>query len=278
MNRTSILLPAIALLFAACGEQQAPAPEAAVENPTPADNSRTSLDWAGTYSGTVPCADCEGIATRLTINDDGTYEMQTQYLAKSDELFVAEGSFEWQEDGNHIVLIALEGAPMIYQVGENHLRQRDMEGKPITGDLADNYVLRKAMRPAVMAARTSTEPVKPALEGPRWNLVELMGKPVPPATEPRGEAYIVFDAQEKRAFGNAGCNRFFAGYELDEAAGRLRFSKAGSTMMACPDMSVEDAFHKALVQVDNYSIGEDGRLSLNRAKMAPLMRFEAVDR
>jgi heat shock protein HslJ len=277
MTRTSILLPAIVLLFAACGGQQAPSPEPAVENPTPADNSRNSLDWAGTYSGTVPCADCEGIATLLTINDDGSYVLQTQYLGKSDELFVAEGQFDWQEDGNHIVLLGIENGPSIYQVGENHLRQRDMEGKPITGDLADNYMLRKAMPPVAMAARMSTEPVKPTLEGPRWKLVELMGRPVPPADEARGEAYIVFDAQTKRAHGNAGCNRFFAGFELDEAVGRLRFSKAGSTMMACPDMSVEDAFHKALLQVDNYAIGEDGRLSLNKARMAPLLRFEAVE-
>lgn len=276
MNRPSILAPAFALLLAACGGQQAPAPEPAPENPTPADNSRTSLDWAGTYSGTVPCADCEGIATRLTINDDGTYVLQTQYLGKSDELLVKEGAFSWKEDGNHIVLQGIESGPSIYQVGENHLRQRDMQGNPITGELADKYVLRKAVPMAAMAARMSAEPAKPALEGTHWNLVELMGKPVPPA-EPRQQAHIVFDAQEKRAFGNAGCNRFFAGYELDEAAGRLRFGKAGSTMMACPDMSVEDAFHKALAQVDNYSIGEDGRLSLNKAKMAPLMRFKAAE-
>lgn len=277
MTRTHLLIPAMALLFAACGGQQAPAPEPAPENPTPADNSRTSLDWAGTYSGTVPCADCEGIATRLTINDDGTYVLQTQYLGKSEELFVAEGGFTWQDDGNHIVLQALEGAPLIYQVGENHLRQRDMEGKPITGESADNYVLRKAMPGMAMAARMSADAPRPALEGPRWNLVELMGKPVPEADNPARAAHIVFDAAEKRAAGSAGCNRFFASYELDEANGRLRFSKAGSTMMACPDMSVEDAFHQALEQVDNYTIGEDGRLSLNKAKMAPLMRFEAVD-
>ncbi|MCW5899835.1 MAG: copper resistance protein NlpE N-terminal domain-containing protein [Flavobacteriales bacterium] len=271
-----ILLPITAIaILAACGGQQAPAPEPAPEDPTPADNSRTSLDWAGTYSGTVPCADCEGIATRLTIHSDGTYVLQTQYLGKSDELFVKEGAFDWKEDGNHIVLQGIENGPSIYQVGENHLRQRDMSGNPITGELADNYVLRKAMPMAAMAARMSTEPVKPALEGTHWNLVELMGKPVPPPAEPRQQAHIVFDAQEKRAFGHAGCNRFFAGYELDEAAGRLRFSKAGSTMMACPDMSVEDAFLKALAQVDNYSIGEDGRLSLNKARMAPLMRFAA---
>lgn len=273
---TTTSLPAalaVALLFVACGSQDPTTPDTAPENPTPADNSRTSLDWAGTYSGTAPCADCEGIATRLAITDKGTYVLQTQYLGKSNELFVTEGDFVWQADGNHIVLQGIESGPSIFQVGENHLRLRDMEGKAITGDLADKYVLHKAMPPVAMAVRMSTEPARPALEGTHWNLVELMGKPVPPPAEPRQQAHIVFDAQEQRAFGSAGCNRFFAGYELDEDNGRLRFNKVGSTMMACPDMSVEDAFHKALVQVDNFSIGEDGRLALNKAKMAPLMRF-----
>jgi heat shock protein HslJ/uncharacterized lipoprotein NlpE involved in copper resistance len=275
MERSSTLLLAPALLFAACVGRQAPAPEPAPANPAPADNSRTSLDWAGTYSGTVPCADCQGIATRLTINSDGTYVLQTQYLGKSDELLVTEGSFTWQDDGNHIVLQGIGSGPSIYQVGENHLRQRDLQGRPIEGELADNHVLHKVMPRATMAARMSADAPKPPLEGTHWKLVELMGKPVPGADHPARAAHIVFDAREKRAAGSSGCNRFFAGYELDEATGRLRFGKAGSTLMACPDMSTEQAFHKALEQVDNYSIGDDGRLSLNRAGMAPLMRFQA---
>lgn len=273
MTRTTILLPAISLLFAACGEQQAPNHEPGVESPSPADNSRTSLDWAGTYSGTVPCANCEGIATRININDDGTYMLQTQYIGKSDERFVAEGTFAWQDDGNHIVLQGIKNGPSIYQVGENHLRQRDLDGKPITGELADRYVLTKEAPVPPAAAEKN----KPALVGTYWKLVEVMGKAAI-HDEQQVPAHMLLQAEGNRVAGNSGCNSFFATYELDEAKGRIRFSKAGSTMMACSDMSMEDAFHKALAQVYNYSIGEDGRLSLSKAKMAPLMRFEAMDR
>lgn len=271
MTRTNILIPAIALLFAACGEQQAPAPEPAVENPTPADNSRTSLDWAGTYSGTVPCADCEGIAQRLTIVENGTFTLNVKYLGTSEDTSNIEGTFVWEEDGNHIVLQSA-GRPGVYQVGENHLWLRDPDGQPITGEMADRYVLTKEA-PALPAA---TDMNKPALVGTYWKLVEVMGKPVVPA-EGRIPAHMLLHAEDKRVAGNAGCNSFFATYELDKPKGSLRFSKAGSTMMACPDMSMEDAFHNALEQVDSYVIAEDGRLSLHRAKMAPLMRFEAVD-
>jgi heat shock protein HslJ len=40
-------------------------------------------------------------------------------------------------------------------------------------------------------------------------------------------------------------------------------------------MEVETAFHDVLKMVDNYSLSGD-RLTLNRARMAPLARFEAV--
>ena len=39
----------------------------------------------------------------------------------------------------------------------------------------------------------------------------------------------------------------------------------------------EDALFKAFETIDNYSLGDDGKLSLNRARMAPLLRFELVD-
>ena len=43
-------------------------------------NSRNSLNWAGVYAGTLPCADCPGIQTRLTLGNDGTFEKQSRYL------------------------------------------------------------------------------------------------------------------------------------------------------------------------------------------------------
>ena len=41
-------------------------------------NSRNSLDWVGIYEGVLPCADCPGIKTRLTLNYDGSYRLVTR--------------------------------------------------------------------------------------------------------------------------------------------------------------------------------------------------------
>ena len=47
-------------------------------------------------------------------------------------------------------------------------------------------------------------------------------------------------------------------------------------MMACPDRrETEAAFMDMLRSIDNFSISDE-TLSLNRARMAPLARFEAV--
>ncbi len=110
-------------------------------------NSMIALDWEGLYKGIVPCADCEGIDTRIQINYDLTYEKQTKYIGKSDSVFVKTGTFRWSDDGGSITLenIPYDEAPARYMVGENMLFQLDLEGNRITGELSDHYILRKTI-------------------------------------------------------------------------------------------------------------------------------------
>jgi len=37
----------------------------------PAHNSRNALDWAGTYAGVLPCADCPDVQARLRLPQTG---------------------------------------------------------------------------------------------------------------------------------------------------------------------------------------------------------------
>ena len=66
--------------------------------------SRNSLDWAGTYEGVLPCADCPGIKIRLTLANDGTFEKQSRYLDRDVVPRTERGLFTWQADGNSISL------------------------------------------------------------------------------------------------------------------------------------------------------------------------------
>jgi copper homeostasis protein (lipoprotein) len=223
-----------------------------------AHNSRNSLDWAGSYTGITPCADCEGIRTTVTLQQDGTYTRELIYLGKSGRPVSDAGPFAWNDAGSGITLAPGSESSQQYQVGENRLYHLDRAGNRIAGELADRYMLEKTGR-------------DPRIEDRRWLLVEVMGQPFEPS-EALGEAFILLDSSQGRVSGHASCNNFFGSYVL-LAGGRIRFvGNLGATMMACPDMTIETAVLEALATIDNYSVGGDA-LSLNRARMAPLLRF-----
>ena len=112
------------------------------------------------------------------------------------------------------------------------------------------------------------------IEGIKWKLVELNGKPVENTSGNGKEYFISLQQEESRVSGYSGCNSFFGSYVLKEG-NRVTFSKMGSTMMACPNMATEQELFKVLETVDNYTT--DGKtLQLNKARMAPLARFEMI--
>jgi len=109
-----------------------------------ADNSRVSVDWDGTYSGIIPCADCEGIFIVITLNKNSTYEMTMNYLGKSTDLEITfKGNFSWNDQGSIITLDIEEEGMKMFKVGENKIIMLDVDGNEITGQLADNYILEK---------------------------------------------------------------------------------------------------------------------------------------
>ncbi|GHB72527.1 hypothetical protein GCM10007390_28240 [Persicitalea jodogahamensis] len=106
-------------------------------------NSRNSLSYTGTYKGMLPCADCAGVETVITLNEDGTYAKKTTYLGKGGKnTFEEKGKYSWNSAGQYVILKGQE-APNQYLVGENILTQLDISGQKIEGDLAAMYVLKK---------------------------------------------------------------------------------------------------------------------------------------
>lgn len=126
-----IVLP---LLLAACAvtppeRAEIPQPEAVVDH----HNSRNSLDWAGHYSGVLPCADCPGIEHELTLSADGGYRLATRYLDRQAEPTVVSGRFQWNAEGSHIQLDAA-GDHAWYQVREGALLRGYADGSWPSGE------------------------------------------------------------------------------------------------------------------------------------------------
>ena len=110
----------------------------------------------------------------------------------------------------------------------------------------------------------------PTIEDKRWQLTELFGKPVKGTPESH---YIIFHSKERRVEAKANCNIMLRNYTIKNEF-RLKIEQGISTMMACPD-DMEKELAQVLDQADNCS--SDGKtLSLNKARMAPLARFELV--
>ncbi len=85
-------------------------------------SSEISLDWNGTYRGVLPCENCDGILTTITLNDDKTFEFDEFYLGdKNQEDRTEKGEFAFTEDGDKIVLTLKDSSEVIYAVGENRL-------------------------------------------------------------------------------------------------------------------------------------------------------------
>ena len=216
------------------------------------DNSKNSLDWEGLYSAILPCDDCGGIQVSVDLLSNGTYKMKQVYFGKENSDTDVSGKIEWSKDGG--VITAGEKK---FLVGEGVLFLLDKEGNKMTGELPDSYTLVKS---------------DPNLVEKYWRLTEILGEPVT-TPEGAGEAHMILN-KENRVQGKSGCNSFNGSFTL-KPFNRITFLRSISTMMMCPNMETEAKLYKALQTADSYMIKDDV-LILNRGRMAPLARFEAV--
>lgn len=217
--------------------------------------SANSLDWSGFYSGDMDSKDGVKIHYLLQLLPDSSYVMTTNEPGAT--VTQLKGRFEWNADGQTVVLSGLEKWRCHYWVQENKLQLLTSKGGKYRSDIAEKYTLNK-------------NEAMSELFGKKWYLTTLYGKTLKLSLEET--PYLLFDAKESRVNGFAGCNRFFGSIELKEN-NRLRFSGVGATRMACQDMKVEDELFEVFNQFDSYIL-VGNQLQLIKGRMAPLAVFE----
>jgi len=86
------------------------------------------------------------------------------------------------------------------------------------------------------------------LVGTQWQLIEQGGSAV--------EAFVTLNfAEQGNVGGNGGCNVYGGSYSLDGDA--ITFEGIFSTMMACPELDVEQAFFNALSSATTFTLSGD---------------------
>ena len=122
---------ALVFLFTACG--------AAV-----AQNARTEprigahgLALPATFTGTLPCADCAGIAHHLDLFADQTWQMRREWLGRAEPLVRDEIGIWHADPARGAIVLAGSGeAPIFWEVkAPDRVRLMDLEGRPIVSDL-----------------------------------------------------------------------------------------------------------------------------------------------
>lgn len=256
--RILAILLALCLVSACEPKKTSTAPEHS--EPAVSDSehtSETALDWHGRYEGILPCADCEGMRTRLTLRPDHSYSLEIEYLGKEVEPLLYHGTFAWTSDGSTVYLNDVSEGPNLYFLGEGFVAQLDLEGKRITGELGEKYLLKKVPTPV--------------LAGTSWVLEELMGQAIVAEPGEPAKATLEFSDDGDSAFGQGGCNGFRGSVSFEEP-GRIKFAPLAATLKACPDLELEKQFFEVLEKADSFHY-EAGRLELYRARMAPLAKF-----
>lgn len=121
------------------------------------------------------------------------------------------------------------------------------------------YVLMLPMMIGMMFSCSETKTDAKKLDG-KWNIVEVKGEKVSSEKVP----FMEFDMAQKKLHGNAGCNMFNSSFTLDDDnVSAITIAPGAATMMACPDMTTEDAIMKAMVDVKGVKSGSsDNEMTL----------------
>lgn len=215
-------------------------------------------EWVGQYKGTLPCEDCDGIATTLTLKEDGSFQHVAYYRGKNEPAVVSRGTISWDDSGSQLLLNLKDQNTQNFAFDSVELRLLDETGQTISTPEGQAVTLQKNRSDHTLENKT-------------WVLKTLHGKSIN-LKDGQKEVVIRFNSENAMIQGYNGCNNISMGYELLNGQ-RLKIAPGISTLMACPDDSISDSFNEVLHRVDNYVISKRS-LYLHKAKMAPLAVFE----
>jgi copper homeostasis protein (lipoprotein) len=108
-----VLVPLLSIALPGCRREQSAAPSQAAAA-RPADMARAGVEpnpagfddkeFAGTFRGTLPCADCPGIDETLRLQPDGSFTLTDVYRERPQGTRTIAGSWTMEADGTRVRL------------------------------------------------------------------------------------------------------------------------------------------------------------------------------
>ncbi|MGH7495972.1 MAG: META domain-containing protein [bacterium] len=108
------------------------------------ENAAFAITTATTFSGVLPCADCEGIRYMLNLQPGNVFYLRQTYLGKgADDSFYDLGAWSLADNGRKLTLKGGREAPLMFTVESAEvLKKLDLEGGEIQSQL--DYKLQRA--------------------------------------------------------------------------------------------------------------------------------------
>lgn len=100
--------------------------------------------FRGVYYGYLPCEDCDGIKSTLSLKNKNNYLLVTQYAKTSTREFYEKGKYTWDDKTSTVTLVSRKDAKTRkYQIKDDEtLIYLTPEGKSMGKD-QDKYTLRR---------------------------------------------------------------------------------------------------------------------------------------
>ena len=97
-----------------------------------------ALKHTGTYSGTLPCAVCDGIQTKLTLNDDH-YHLTRIRLGLDEDSEQTSGVYRTTTDKQYLQLDN-QTDRLTFYIGDGYLELRQPDGEKIAPERLDEDI------------------------------------------------------------------------------------------------------------------------------------------
>jgi putative lipoprotein len=246
-NASRLLLAACAVLLAACGDQ---IPDKAAEGGSMAEQSQVS--------GEVIYRE------RMLLPPGAEVEVHLEDISRADALATVLASVRFPAENGPPFPFVIEYDPARIDARMRYAIRATIRREDQLIFTTTEYIDPFAAQPLEVMVYRVAEPVKAetvALEGPRWELQTLDAEPA--AKGAGGKPVdLQFFADEQRAGGFSGCNRYFGGYSREGASmngSALKFGAIAGTLMACPEgEELERAYHQMLGRVDAFRLTDEG--------------------
>ena len=104
-----------------------------------------TMGFHGIFYGYLPCQDCNGIKTTLSLKQNNNYLLVTQPARESSREFFEKGKYNWDEQTGNLTLTAAKDAgKKHYRIEDDStLLQLDADGNPMLGN-QDDFALRRS--------------------------------------------------------------------------------------------------------------------------------------